>query len=113
AWSVAADTPIAAPAPLDALTTPASRPVLMLLVLAIAGAPLMGRHIFFVAPLALLAIPGVAALGDGQWPLFGIALLCLPLVTLALRVSGYVHDTLRGASPLGRGLAIAAPLAAL
>src|SRR5690606_22987357 len=41
------------------------------------------------------------------------ALLCLPLVTLALRVSMSVHDALRNSSALGRGLAIAAPLAAL
>ncbi len=114
AWIGATGVPDAvAPDLLTALGQPAFRARLILLALSAVSIPLLGRRALLLLPLAALAIPRVAALGGDHWPLFALALLCLPLPALALRVAELVHRAWRATRPRGRALAITGVFAAL
>ena len=88
AWlAVSAPATVVSPDLLGGLREGAGRALVPLLLCAFLALPAMGRNVRLLAPLALLGITRLASLGHEGWPLFAIALLCLPLPLLAERVA--------------------------
>lgn len=96
------------PALFAQLETPSGRPVLLLLAVAFAALPVLGGRAAVLLPLVALAIPRVAALGGDGWPLFALALLCLPLPVLATALARMLVDGWRAAGRRQRTVAVAA-----
>jgi hypothetical protein len=67
------------------------RAVAVLTVAAAVSLPLLGRGAWLLAPLGLLALDRVAALGGDRLPLFALALLCLPLPVLTARPARWLR----------------------
>lgn len=95
------------------LADPTSRAIVVLLVLTAISLPMLGRASLLLLPIAALAVPRIASLGGASWPLFALALLCLPLPTLTLRSADVLARLYRESTPRGRMLAFGTVLAAL
>ena len=95
------------------LTDPAGRPLALLLAIALTALPFLGRRAFFLLPLVALAIPRVASLGGGAWPLFALALIGLPLPALAIELARILAAAWRAASARGRFTVLASSALAL
>lgn len=89
------------------------RVVAGLLVLTALSIPLLGRWTWLLAPLVLLALEPVAALGGEHIPLFALALLCLSLPVLANRAARWLRAAWIQASRRERLTAVAVLFAAL
>lgn len=98
---------------LGQLSIPQGRHIVVLLVIAVAAVPALERWSLLLAPIALLLVPRVAGLGSGAWPIFALALLCVPLPVLALRLGGMIASTWRAWPRRTRWLALGSVLAAL
>lgn len=88
-------------------------PPLLLVVPAALALPLLGKRAWLLAPLALLLVPRVVGIGEGQIPLFALALLCVPFPIGFDRLATWAMAAWRAVGVKGRLGAAAAALALL